>query len=166
MILDMSTANARTRAPHPFHASVVGPLGPNCCWTGGANAGFLPAPLLALAGANRYRACGSRFLLASRLLTLDHAFRARHHAHGSEPSVGGGLLDHFAMEFNDGLAHDLQHRNATRSQVIVAPAARSRAGLYFAPQPAIAFHAFQQRVQRTWADVVPVTAKLAEHPLA
>jgi hypothetical protein len=80
--------------------------------------------------------------------------------------VNGRLLDDFVMEFHDGLAHDLQHRSATRSQVIVAPPTRSRTGLYFAPQPPIALHALEQRVQRPGADVVPVSAKLAEHPLA
>ena len=39
--------------------------------------------------------------------------------------VGGSLFDHFAMEFDDGLAQDIQHGGPARRQVIVAAPSRT-----------------------------------------
>jgi hypothetical protein len=75
------------------------------------------------------------------------------------------LLDHFVMELYDILTQDVQHGAAIPRQVIVPAAVRARAGLGFTPQPAVPFHALQQRIQGPWADVVAVSPKLREHPL-
>src|SRR5687768_12790851 len=76
-----------------------------------------------------------------------------------------GLLDHFVVKLDDVLAQDVQHGGTIRCQVIVLAAARAAAGLGFASQPAVAFHAFQERIQRPGADVVAVSPKLREDPL-
>jgi hypothetical protein len=76
-----------------------------------------------------------------------------------------GLLDHFVVKLDDVFAQDVQHGRTSRCQVIVLAATRAGAGRGFASQPAVAFHAFQERIQRSRADVVAVSAKLREDPL-
>lgn len=79
--------------------------------------------------------------------------------------MGRRLLDNLMVKLDDVLADDLQHRSSSVSEVIVSSPMRPRIRLYFAPQPSVAFHALQQRVQSTRADVVAVTPKFAENPL-
>jgi hypothetical protein len=70
------------------------------------------------------------------------------------------------MQFYDVLAQDVEYCRAIPRQVIVPAAAKSRAGLGFAPQPPVPLHALQQRVQCPRTDVVAVPSELGEDPLA
>jgi hypothetical protein len=79
--------------------------------------------------------------------------------------VLGGFLDHFVVKFDHGFAHDVEDCRPCWCQVIIAPAAWSTARLRLTSQPSRTLHAFQQRVQRARADVIPMSSELAQNPL-
>jgi hypothetical protein len=69
------------------------------------------------------------------------------------------------MQFDDGLTEDTKDSGPASSQVVIAPPTETAPGLDFTAQPAVALHALQERIQRPWADVIPVTTQLCQDPL-
>ena len=74
-------------------------------------------------------------------------------------------FQHLEPKLRNALAQHVQHRGTASGQVVIATPARTGIRFDLAPQPAVAFHTFQKRVQRPWAEVVAVTTQLRNHPL-
>jgi hypothetical protein len=78
----------------------------------------------------------------------------------------GGLFNDLAVEFDHGFAENRENGGAALGQVIVAAAPLACAHSFFGPKPAVTFQPLEQRIERAWADVVPMPAQFTEHPLA
>jgi hypothetical protein len=70
------------------------------------------------------------------------------------------------MEFDHGFAEHIQDGGASCRQVIVPAAPFPTADSRFRPQPAVAFKSFEEWIERARTDVIPMTAELAQDPLA
>ena len=75
------------------------------------------------------------------------------------------LLRNFVVQLTDHAKDGVEHMPAPAREMVVPACSRTATGLHFTPEPAVAFHSLEERVQRPWADVIPVPPELAEHPL-
>jgi hypothetical protein len=76
------------------------------------------------------------------------------------------LFNHFVVEFDDDFSQDLQDPSSARGEVIVPTTTFSVTDGGLRAQPSVSLQAFQQRIERARADIVAMSAQLAQHPLA
>jgi hypothetical protein len=75
------------------------------------------------------------------------------------------FFNDFVMEFDHRFAQHFQHGGPTGGQVVVTPSPFPLSHSDFGTEPPVALQPFQERIERTGADVVAVSAQLGENPL-